>query len=136
MEAWVSKLGGMEEVRVIREGVASLEGGFAQGLAGDGASMRATLDVEAQSFSLNLCVNEAENLPKMDTVGRIDAYVVVMDTSGRKHRTPTIKNQYHPKWNYDVSFLLLIFIVNPILDDFFFDINCVYSLDSNRCDNR
>uniref|UniRef100_A0A7S4V0V8 C2 domain-containing protein n=1 Tax=Paramoeba aestuarina TaxID=180227 RepID=A0A7S4V0V8_9EUKA len=107
LEVWIAKLDEFEEVKVIREGVD--EGGERKleleeaAVGGDfEGELRATLDEVAQAFNLNLRIDMAENLPKMDTFGKIDAYVVVFDKDGRKHRTPIIKNEYNPKWDYNI----------------------------------
>ena len=104
----MAKLREIPEVCVIKEGCGEVEGkaeeeeeaeegGEAGGLGG--GLLRVTLDEEAQAFYLNLHIDGAESLPG----GRIDAYVVVVDMNGRKHRTPTIKHQKDPKWNYNVT---------------------------------
>nr|AFZ78851.1 C2 domain-containing protein [Coptotermes formosanus] len=58
-------------------------------------------------LSLNIRVIEAIDLPKMDSVGKTDAYVVVqLASSSQAYKTKVIDNSLSPCWNDDFQIIL------------------------------
>jgi Ca2+-dependent lipid-binding protein len=58
---------------------------------------------------ISVHVVSATSLPKMDSgFGKIDAYVVLVDSEGKKHQTPVIKSNYDPVWDHKVSCFLYV----------------------------
>jgi hypothetical protein len=56
---------------------------------------------------LHLCVEKAKDLPKVDFLGKIDAYVVLqLSSSHRVMRTKIIDCNYEPEW--DQTFLITV----------------------------
>jgi len=62
---------------------------------------------------LNLTVVEAKDLPKVDTFGKIDAYITMnWQTSSKKYKTEVVEKNFEPHWNADFK----IPITNPASD--------------------
>lgn len=55
-------------------------------------------------YYLHVRVIEAKGLPKVDTFGTIDPYVVLQTNSGEKYRTRYRKNDMEPVWNEEFTF--------------------------------
>lgn len=54
------------------------------------------------AYNLHVRAIEAQDLPKMDTFGRCDCYLIFsLDSNAHKFRGKTIKNNYNPRWNQD-----------------------------------
>lgn len=50
-------------------------------------------------MELHVKVVEATNVPKMDTVGKTDAYAVLSIRTTQQWKTKVIDNNLHPVWN-------------------------------------
>ena len=48
------------------------------------------------------CAYSANNLPKMDTFGKIDAYAKFTNQKGKSAKTKTINKDYSPVWDEKV----------------------------------
>ena len=55
-------------------------------------------------YHLHVRVLEAKGLPKVDTFGTIDPYVVLQTNSGEKFKTKYKRNDMEPSWNEDFMF--------------------------------
>ena len=54
------------------------------------------------SGKVNLSVHGAEDLPKGDLIGKSDPYAVISYDNDKK-KTPTVKNNQNPQWNYETD---------------------------------
>lgn len=61
------------------------------------------MDTPSTEVWVEFEVVSAANLPKMDFgLGKIDPYVIIVDSEQNTHQTPIIKSNYNPVWNHKV----------------------------------
>ena len=63
-------------------------------------------DCGAASWKLKVSLKSAQHLPKMDTFGTCDAYVVMTVGDNKIFKSATIKGSYSPVWNETFEFEL------------------------------
>lgn len=68
--------------------------------------MTPVIDGVAAPWRLKVSLKSAQHLPKMDTFGSCDAYVVVTVGDDKTFKSATIKASYSPMWNENFEFEL------------------------------
>lgn len=70
---------------------------------GEAAQNEGGAATRSAPWRLKVKLNSATSLPKMDTFGKCDGYVV-LSVGGERKTSKTIKNEYHPQWDEDFEF--------------------------------